>query len=212
MKKFKRSTALLLSMALIMSSAAAPSTMVSAAGVSEPTSITLNVDSQESMYVGMSEKVKVKSVKPKNGSKKVTYESSDPELVKVTGSGTMKAMTEGEAIITVTSAANENVFKEVEVNVKNLVKNKTYNKMVIPLDKKNKTRKLSRTSKVKATYLKLSSSRKKVATVSKAGVLTGKKVGTTKITIKGKKGLVKGAKQVITLYVAKKSVETVALD
>ena len=137
MKKFKRSTALLLSMALIMSSAAAPSTTVSAAGVSEPTSITLNVDSQESMYVGMSEKVKVKSVKPRNGSMKVTYESSDPEIVKVTGSGTMKAMTEGESIITVTSAANENVFKEVEVNVKNLVKNKTYNKMVIPLDKKN---------------------------------------------------------------------------
>ena len=124
----------------------------------------------------------------------------------------MKALTEGEAIITVTSAANENVFKEIEVNVKNLVKNKTYNKMVIPLDKKNKTRKLSRTSKVKATYLLLSSSRKKVATVSKSGVLTGKKVGTTKITIKGKKGIVKGAKQVITLYVAKKSVETVALD
>ena len=49
MKKFKRSTALLLSMALIMSSAAAPSTTVSAAGVSEPTAITLNVDSQESM-------------------------------------------------------------------------------------------------------------------------------------------------------------------
>ena len=117
MKKFKRSTALLLSMALIMSSAAAPSTTVSAAGVSEPTSITLNVDSQESMYVGMSEKVKVKSVKPKNGSKKVTYESSDPEIVKVTGSGTMKAMTEGEAIISVISASNEEVFKEVEVNV-----------------------------------------------------------------------------------------------
>ena len=211
-RKNRQKLALLLSMALVVSSVAVPSTTVSAAGVSEPTSITLNVDSQEAMYVGMSEKVKVKSVKPKNGSKKVTYESSDPEVVKVSSGGTMKALTEGEAIITVTSAANENVFKEVEVNVKNIVKNKTYNKVVIPLDKKNKTRKLSRTSKVKASYLKISSSRKKVATVSKSGVLKGKKVGTTKITIKGKKGLVKGAKQVITLYVAKKSVKTVALD
>ena len=211
-QKVKQKMALLLSMSLVVSSVAAPSKTVLAAGVSEPTSITLNVDSQEAMYVGMSEKVKVKSVKPKNGSKKVTYESSDPEVVKVSSGGTMKALTEGEAIITVTSASNENVFKEVEVNVKNLVKNKTYNKMVIPLDKKNKTKKLSRTSKVKATDLKLSSSRKKVATVSKAGVLTGKKAGTTKITIKGKKGIVKGAKQVITLYVAKKSVKTVALD
>ena len=211
-KKNRQKLSLLLSMALVVSSVAVPSTTVFAAGVSETKSITLNVDSQESMYVGMSKKIKVKSVKPKNGSKKVTYKSSDPEVVKVSSGGTMKALTEGEAIITVTSAVSEDVFKEVEVNVKNLVKNKTYNKMVIPLDKKKKTRKLSRTSKVKATYLKLSSSRKKVATVSKAGVLTGKKVGTTKITIKGKKGLVKGAKQVITLYVAKKSVETVALD
>ena len=77
------------------------------------------------MYVGMSQKIKVKSVKPKNSSKKVTYESSDPEVVKVNSSGTVKAVTQGEAIITVTSASNENVFKEVEVNVKNLVKNKT---------------------------------------------------------------------------------------
>ena len=211
-KKNRQKLALLLSMALVVSSIAAPSTTVSAARVSEPTSITLNVDSQEAMYVGMSEKVKVKSVKPKNGSKKVTYESSDPEIVKVTGSGTMKAMTEGEAIITVTSAANENVFKEVEVNVKNLVKNKTYNKMVIPLDKKNKTRKLSRVSKVKASYLKITTSKRSVATVSNSGVIVGKKAGTAKITIKGKKSLVKGAKQIITLYVAKKSVESVELD
>ena len=120
-KKNRQKLALLLSMALVVSSVAVPSTTVFAAGVSETKSITLNVDSQESMYVGMSKKIKVKSVKPKNGSKKVTYKSSDPEVVKVSSGGTMKALTEGEAIITVTSAVSEDVFKEVEVNVKNLL-------------------------------------------------------------------------------------------
>ena len=211
-KKMKQKMAVMLCMTLAVSSVAAPSTTVLAAGVNETQSITLNVDSEETMYVGMSEKIKVKSVVPKNGSKKVTYESSDPEVVEVSKSGTMKAKTEGEAVITVTSAANQDVSEEVEVNVKNLVKNKTDNKMVIPLDKKNKTRKLSRASRVKASYLKITTNKRSVATVSNAGVVTGKKAGTAKITIKGKKSLVKGAKQIITLYVAKKSVESVELD
>ena len=59
--------------------------------------------------------------------------------------------------------------------------------MVIALDKKKKTKKLSFTSKVKASNLSLSSSKKKVAEVSNKGVVTGKKVGKAKITIKGKK-------------------------
>ena len=215
MKKMKarQTMALLMSLVFVMTSIVSPSmTVFAETTANEPQSITLSTKSKEVMYVGMSKKIKVKKVTPKNSSKKVTYESSAPEIVKITGGGTMKALMEGKAVITVTSAFNKEVSKKVEVTVKNLVKNKTYNKMVIPLDRKNKTRKLSRVSKVKASYLNFSSSRKKVATVSKAGVLTGKKVGTTKITIKGKKGLVKGAKQVITLYVAKKSVETVALD
>ena len=211
MKKFKSFFAVLLSLVFIIASMM-PSTTSYATAVTETQSITLNLKSKVNMYVGTSKNIKVKSVTPKGSPKKVTYESSDPAVLKVTSSGNMKALSEGQAIITVTSTSNKEISKKITVTVKNLVKNKTYNKMVIALDKKNKTKKLSRTSKVKATYLKLSSSRKKVATVSKAGVLKGKKVGTAKITIKGKKGLAKGAKQIITLYVAKMSVETVALD
>ena len=175
-------------------------------------SITLNMKSKETMYVGASRKVKVSAVSPKGSSKKVNYTSSDPSVVKVTDTGTMKALSEGKATITITSALNAEVSKAVNVTVKNLVKNKTYNKMVIALDKKKKTKKLSLASKVKASSLTFTSGKKKVAAVSKAGVVRGKKVGTAKITIKGKKSFVKGAKQVITLYVAKKSVKSVALN
>ena len=62
-KKNKQNLALLLSMALVVSSVAVPSTTVFAAGVSETKSITLNVDSQESMYVGMSKKNQSKECK-----------------------------------------------------------------------------------------------------------------------------------------------------
>ena len=209
--KRKRILALLLCLTMILTTLRVPMT-VFAAEMTAPQSVTLNAASKFTMYTGMSRKLKVKSVKPKTASKKVTFKSSDESVVRVTTSGTMKALTEGKAVVTVASAANPEVSKEVKVTVKNLVKNKTYNKMVIALDKKPRTRKLSRASKVKTSYLKFSSSKKKVATVSAAGTLKGKKAGNTKITIGGKKGIVKGAKQVITLYVAKKSVETVALD
>ena len=39
----------------------------------------------------MSRKLKVKSVKPKSASKKVTFKSSDESVVRVTTGGTMKA-------------------------------------------------------------------------------------------------------------------------
>ena len=212
-RKVRQILAMLLSMVLIMTTIVSPSaTVFATTATNETRSITLDVKSKVTMYLGTSRKIKVKSVTPKRSSRKVTYESSDPSVVKVSGSGKMKALREGQATITVTSASNPEVYKEVKVTVKNLVKNKTYNKMVIALDKKPRTKKLSRASRVKTSYLKFSSSKKKVATVSAAGVVIGKKAGVTKITVKGRKSIVKGAKQVITLYVAKKSVETVALN
>ena len=209
MKKVKF-LSLLLCLALILTSLSVPAE-VSAAG-KVTTSMTLNVTSKQTMYVGTSQKIKVKSVKPTGSSKKVTYKSSNASVVKVTKTGTIKALKEGKATITVTSKSNKKVQKKVKVTVKNLVKNRTYNQMVIALDKKKKTKNLTLTSKVKAANLAFSSSKKKVATVSPKGLLTGKKAGQAKITVKGKKGVVKGAKQVLTLYVAKKSVKTVALD
>ena len=209
MKKVKF-LSLLLCLALILTSLSVPAE-VSAAG-KVTTSMTLNVTSKQTMYVGTSKKIKVKSVKPTGISKKVTYKSSNASVVKVTKTGTIKALKEGKATITVTSKSNKKIQKKVKVTVKNLVKNRTYNQMVIALDKKKKTKNLTLTSKVKAANLAFSSSKKKVATVSPKGLLTGKKAGQAKITVKGKKGVVKGAKQVLTLYVAKKSVKTVALD
>ena len=208
MKKTRLLT-LLLCLVMVLTSLSVP-TEVFAASNKTPDSMTLNMKSKQTMYVGMSKKITVKSVKPKGSSKKVTFTSSNPSTVKVSKNGTMKALKAGKATITVTSTANADVQKQIKVTVKNLVKNKTNNKIVIPLDKKMKTAKLSTNEKVSG--LKISSNKKKVATVSKKGVVTGKKAGIAKVTVKGKKGSAKGAKQVLTIYVAKKSVKTAALN
>ena len=131
-RKVRQILAMLLSMVLIMTTIVSPSaTVFATTATNETRSITLDVKSKVTMYLGTSRKIKVKSVTPKRSSRKVTYESSDPSVVKVSGSGKMKALREGQATITVTSASNPEVYKEVKVTVKNLVKNKTYNKMVI---------------------------------------------------------------------------------
>ena len=90
-------------------------------------SITLNVQSKLTMYIGSSKTIKVTGVTPKGSSTKVLYESSAPDVVKVTSKGTMKALKAGSAIVTVTSSANKNVSKKIKVTVKNLVKNSTEN-------------------------------------------------------------------------------------
>ena len=101
--------------------------------------------------------------------------------------------------------------KTLTLNVKSnvIVKNTTEGKVVIPLDKK-KNFKMSLTSK--AANFTFSSSRRSVATVSVRGIVKAKKTGKAKITVKGKKGAVKGAKQIVTVYVAKKSVKSVSLN
>ena len=183
-----------------------------AAGEDTIQSITLNMKSKYEMYVGTSETIKVKSVMPKGSSKKVTFASSDDSVVKVSKSGKILALKAGKATITVTSEVDTEVKKTVQITVKNLVKNTTNNKMVIALDKKKKTEKLSFTSKVKAVSLTFVSNKNKVAKVSRTGIVTGKKAGIAKITVKGKRGSVKKAKQVLTVYVADKSVKSAALN
>ena len=101
--------------------------------------------------------------------------------------------------------------KTLTLNVKSnvIVKNTTEGKVVIPLDKK-KNFKMSLTSK--ASNFTFSSSRRSVATVSVRGIVKAKKTGKAKITVTGKKGAVKVAKQIVTVYVAKKSVKSVSLN
>ena len=187
MKMGKKLLSAILCTAMVFTSLTTPTTKAQAAS-SSVKSITLNVKSKVTMYKGSTKTIKVKSVSAKTASKKVTFKSSAPKVVKVSPKGVMRAVNSGKATITVTSASNRKVSRKVKVTVKNLVKNTTEGKVVIPLDKK-KVFKMSLTSK--ASNFTFSSNRRRVASVSTRGIVKAKKTGTVKITVKGKKGAAK---------------------
>ena len=201
MKKVKRMLSSLLCVAVVFSSVSVQAITAHGAGTGAKT-LTLNMKSNVTMYGGSTKTIKVTGVSPKTAPKKAKFKSSAPKVVKVSSKGVMKALKAGKATITVTSASNKKVVKKIKVTVKNIVKNAKGNKVVIKLDGK-KTYMLSLAAKY--TNLSFSSSKKSVASVDKKGVIKAKKAGTAKITVKGKKGGVKGAKQVISVRVVKKS-------
>lgn len=194
---------------MVMFTSIITSSVITSAATDSVTSITLNVNSKLTMYVGSTKTVKVTAVKPKGSLTDLLYESSAPDVVRVSSKGLLKAKKSGKATITVTSSANKNVSKKIEVTVKDVVKNTSQNKAVISLDTKKN---LKFSCAVKTSNLGFQSNKKSVATVDTKGVVKAKKKGTVKITVKGEKGQAKGAKQVITVYVVQKSVKTVSLN
>lgn len=136
-------------------------------------------------------------VSPKGLTKKIGYQSSKNKVVTVSKKGKLKAKKEGKATITIFSKTKPKKKVKIAVTV--------YKKF-----KKAKKVKLNKTSKVmqvgerltlkaavapnKATVKKVTwkSSNSSVASVSKKGVVTAKKVGSIKITAYAKDG--RGAK------------------
>ena len=153
----------------------------------EETTITL---SETKISMGLKEK-NVKLTATVEGPAKgqaVTWESSNTKVATVKdGKITASKNKTGKAIITATTADGKTAT--CEVNVKKAPKSLTLNKKSVTLKlKKNKTFQIkvkkfkpSNAASYKLTY---KSSKKKVATVSKTGLVTAKKAGTTKITVK----------------------------
>lgn len=81
-----------------------------------PVNITLNAKSK-TLAVGKSFQLKVKTVKPKNASKEVTYKSSDKKIATVSSKGKVTAKKAGAVIITVTSRKNAKVKAKCRVTV-----------------------------------------------------------------------------------------------
>ena len=209
-KVMQRLIAVLMALALVVTGFTAP-TLQAEAATKKATSITLN-KSKMTLYVGDKNTISVKSVKPAKASKAVTYKSSNTKVAKVSSKGVVTAVKPGKATITVTSKSNKKVTKKVTVTVKNLVTQTTENKKVIVLKKNAKPNTYTLKTSVTKSNLKFKSSNTKIATVSKNGKITAKKAGTVKITVTGIKGVSKGAKQVITVYVAKSKVKSVSLN
>lgn len=137
------------------------------------------------LVIGRGEKVKLSAtVLPSNAEgKKVTYSSSNAKVASVKANGTITGKKKGTAKIKVTAANGKTVTIKVTVKkAPTKLIRKTGNKTI----KKNKkfkiqTRLPSGTASYRLTY---KSSKPKVASVNKNGVVTAKKKGTAVIMVR----------------------------
>lgn len=130
--------------------------------------------------------ISVKSVKPANASKAVTYKSSNKKIATVSSKGVVTGKKAGKVNITVTSKKNKKVKKVVKITVKNLKPSSVKVSAVKATVVVGKTNTLKAAVKPAGVYcpVKWTSSNKAVATVSSNGKVTGKKAGTATITVK----------------------------
>ena len=130
--------------------------------------------------------ISVKSVKPANASKAVTYKSSNKKIATVSSKGVVTGKKAGKVNITVTSKKNKKVKKVVKITVKNLKPSSVKVSAVKATVVVGKTNTLKATVKPAGVYcpVKWTSSNKAVATVSSNGKVTAKKAGTATITVK----------------------------
>ena len=130
--------------------------------------------------------ISVKSVKPANASKAVTYKSSNKKIATVSSKGVVTGKKAGKVNITVTSKKNKKVKKVVKITVKNLKPSSVKVSAVKATVVVGKTNTLKAAVKPAGVYcpVKWTSSNKAVATVSSNGKVTAKKAGTATITVK----------------------------
>ena len=197
-------------LAFLMACSGLTSMPVEVQAAKKPTKITVSA-STKTLYVGDSFALKVKSVKPQNASKAVTYTSSNKSIATVNSKGKVTAKKKGKVTITVRSKLNKKVRAKCTVTVKQQVKKITVKNVVnnTAVIKKGKTLKLkcsvspSNANNKKLTY---TTNKKSVATVDKNGKIKAKGYGTAKITIRSAD---KKAKATITVKVPKKAVTKV---
>ena len=186
----KKISLFMLSLAVVLTMAASTG-MNSEAASKKPTKITLKATSKTVDIKGKV-KVSVKSVKPSNASKSVTYKSSNKKIATVSSKGTVTGKKKGTVKITATSKTNKKVKSTIKITVKDLKASS------VKLNTTSKTVASGKTTTLKATVkgatgfynqgVTWKSSNTKVATVTSKGVVKGIAAGQATITATEKGG------------------------
>ena len=192
MKKIRKIASFLLVLTLLFTNCGLGNMQVEAAKKEskKPTKITLS-DSKKNLAVGETFTLKVKSVKPSNASKSVTWSTSSKKIATVSKKGKVKAKKTGSVTITAKSTVNNKVVAKCKIKVYKATKKlqlnseKSYELIV------GQTQTLSAkvtNPKKGAAPVEWSSSDEKVAKVSSKGKVTAVAEGKATITAKsGKK-------------------------
>ena len=220
MKKMKKGFAVLLSTALAVTSMMDPAgstALAKKAAKKQAKSIQVKspfsakdkkVTTTLTLKKGSTFKIKT-AVSPKSAGKKLAYKSSKKKVASVSKSGKIKAKKVGKTKITVSPKGSKKVKAVIQVTVvKKLKKVKKIaldkSSLALSVNGNNRSAQLkaSVTSPKKPTVKKFNwfTSNKKVATVSRTGVVTAKKTGSATITVTSADG--RGAKAVCKVSVS----------
>ncbi len=166
------------------------------AAAKKPTKITLK-STYSTVDINGTVKVSVKSVKPANASKAVTYKSSNIKIATVNASGVVTGKKAGTVTITAISKATNKVKATIKIKVKDI------KETGLSLNISKVSGYMGTTKTIKATVkpansnqkVTYTSSDKKIATVSAAGKITCVAAGEAVITVKtSQKGIKKTVK------------------
>ena len=213
MKRFTK--CLLASMILVLMFGMTSQAAVKKVTVKAPTSKSSYTVYRSGKNVKKTIKATVKTTK-KSDSKKVTYKSSNPDVVSVSKNGKITCKKAGKATITVTSVQNPKKKDTIKITVKQRAtkltastNNYTIKKTLTVTKGKSVKVAIKATPEGASNKVTWKTSNKKVATV-KNGKITAKKAGKATITATAKDGSKKKVK--FTVKVVTGKVTAVAVD
>ena len=195
MKKIRKSISFLLVLTLLFTNCGLGNMQVEAAKKEnkKPTKITLS-DSKKNLAVGETFTLKVKSVKPSNASKSVTWSTSSKKIATVSKKGKVTAKKTGSVTISAKSTINKKVVAKCKIKVYKATKTLKLNSEKSYELTVGQTQTLSAkvtNPKKGAAPVEWSSSDEKVAKVSSKGKVTAIAEGKATITAKSGKKKVK---------------------
>lgn len=158
--------------------------------------------SGKTVRVAKGKKVKLKTTVKKLKNKKVKFKSNNPKVARVTAKGFVKGIKKGKTKIVVSSKSNPKIKKTIKVVVyKKAVKKIKLNKKNISLKKNQQFKLVAKVSPKKnvSKVLSYKSSNKKVATVTKKGIIKAVAAGMAKITVKATDGSKKKTTCIVTV-------------
>lgn len=152
----------------------------------KPKKITL---SDKALILSVSDAKQLTATLPKNTASVITYSTSDAAVATVDTAGKITAVAGGTATITATTYNGKSAACAVKVLTGKAPTKLTLNVTSVSIQQKESFKLAPTVEDGAETVYAYATANKKVATVSADGVITGKKKGTTTVTVKTHNGL-----------------------
>ena len=144
--------------------------------------------SPSSLYLQEGTTQILKATLPKKTASQIKWTTSDPKIATVDASGIVTAIKAGKATITATTFNGKKATCAVTVQMGSLPESVSFDMKSISVGVKESVAITPRVDEGAEALFTWSTKNKKIAAVSKTGKITGKKTGSTKITVRTQNG------------------------